>query len=840
MGKFIEKLKSIRAWYRSRRMRRIRRTVSAAADTASAGVGFALRLGLKAVMTVLLVLVTTGLILACIFSFYVKTTMTSERLQLTMEELSTALSSHVYAETYAGSNDWVEIATLYATENRVWKDSEEISQYVKDAAVAIEDQRFYKHKGVDWSRTVGAFVNMFVGMRNTFGGSTLTQQLIKNLTGKDDVTVQRKLLEIFQALEFEKDYTKDEILTMYLNVIYLGEGCYGVGSAAREYFDKEVSQLSLAEAATLIGITNNPSMYDPYISDWTYNNCVERRNTTLFQMYEQDYITREEYNAAKAEDLRSHLKRAEGEDRQIPVNSYYVDSLIWDVIADLAEERNITQDQASNLLYNGGYQIYTCQDMSIQRIVDNVYQNTGNLPQPYRYVGQDLNSGIVVLDARTGACVALCGGTGTKTQSLVGNYATEWRRPPGSSFKPVAVYGPAIDLGVVGPNTQVNDSPGLSLKGTTWYPTNDSYAYSGITTLRNAIAWSRNTIAAQTLDAIGLQSSWDYLTNHFGFHNLVRDHLDETTGSIVSDYAYAALALGQLSYGITCEEMAQAYTAFANNGVMSRARTYSLITDSDGKVILENPADQVMALKPNTAWMMDSILNSAISWGTGQAANFSGQALAGKTGTTSENKDRYFTGFSRYYVAACWTGYDSPEKMPFYTNPACQIWRMVMQPIHANLPYWEFETPTITGPASLGTIIATPDPSATPEPTESPEPTEEPESPPPPESPDVTDQPEGPPEAETPPPADITPVPPVETLPPVDITPEPPPQEITPVPPVDITPEPPPQEITPEPPVETQPPVDITPEPPPEFPPEPPPIIDETPEESPSPTPWPW
>ena len=261
--KIKEKFGQFRAWHTSRKMRRARRAAGTVVDTAAAGTGLVLRTAVKALVTVLLVFITTGLLFACIFAVYVKTCL-SESLDLTPEEMASNMSSRILVETSAGSNQWEELATLHWTENRLWVDYDQIPIDLEHAAVAIEDKHFYTHKGVDWWRTLGAFGNMFLSMNDTFGGSTITQQLIKNLTGKDEVTVQRKLLEMFRALEFEKKYTKQEIMGWYLNEIYLGEGCYGVGAAAREYFNKEVWQLDLAECAALIGITNNPPEGRPH------------------------------------------------------------------------------------------------------------------------------------------------------------------------------------------------------------------------------------------------------------------------------------------------------------------------------------------------------------------------------------------------------------------------------------------------------------------------------------------------------------------------------------------------------------------------------------------------
>ena len=712
--------RKIKDWYTSRKVRRVRRVVSATADTAAGGVGFVMRTGAKVAVTALLVFITTGLLLACIFAVYVKTCL-SERLDLTPEELSSNLSSRILVETSAGSNQWEELATLYYTENRIWVEYDQIPENLEHACVAIEDRRFYEHKGVDWWRTLGAFGNMFLSMQDTFGGSTITQQLIKNLTKNKDVTVQRKLLEMFQALEFEKKYTKSEIMTWYLNEIYLSEGCYGVGAAAREYFNKEVWQLDLAECAALIGITNNPSLYDPYIGPKSEARNKTRQEQILWEMYDQGYITHDEYEAAKNEPLQ--FKRAVGEAMQTEPNSYYVDSLVWALVDDLAEAKGISSREAEVLVYNSGYDIYCCMDKRIQGIVDEIYQNRSNLPGAnYNPTGQNLASAIVVMDPNNGSIVALAGNTGEKTGSFTNNYATELRRQPGSSFKPVAVYAPALDLGLITQATPVNDSPNIVLSNVPyWYPRNDG-GYSGWINIHDGLMYSKNTVAAQVLNKLGLQASWDYLTNRFGFTSLVRDYYDPDLDQTFTDYAYAPLALGQLSYGVTALEMAQAFTAFATDGIMTPGRTYSYVLDPDGNVVLDNAPDSHVAIRANTAWNIADMLQDAVSYGTGGAAYFGSTAVAGKTGTTSQNRDRYFTGFTRYYVAACWTGYEQPAQMYYSTNPAARIWRMVMERVHQGLEYWSFKTPTI----GWATNIFGDEPTASPEPTEEPSNTPEP------------------------------------------------------------------------------------------------------------------
>jgi len=689
--------------------RRAKQAAQATASAVAFTAGGTVRLVMKTLLTIFLIILTTGMIFTCIFAVYVKTCLTSD-LDITMEDFALNLSSKLYYEDSDG--EYKELTTLYSRENRVWVEASEIPQNLKDAAVAIEDRRFYTHKGVDWYRTVGAFGNMFLSMRSDFGGSTITQQLIKNVTKEDDITVQRKLLEIFRALELEKNYDKDEILHWYLNVIYLGSGCYGVEAASQTYFGKSVTELSLAECASLIGITNNPSRYSPY-ADREANR--ERQQTILWTMYEEEFITHEEYVQAKNEELK--FVRSANETTDDEVFSYYTEVVINDVLTDLMAEKDISIEAAKQLLYSGGYSVYTCLDMDIQNHVDSIYQNFENLPQSWRPSTQQFQSAIVIMDHHTGEIVALCGGTGEKDGNFILN-RVDSKRPPGSSFKPVAVYGPAFDMGLITQNTLVDDDPDIKLSGTSWYPKNSGGGNRQITTIRQGIISSLNTVAAQTLDKLTLQTSYDYLTGRMGFD------LEP------SDLDYAPLALGQLSYGTTVRNMAQAYTAFANEGTMTYGRTYSRVLDADGNVVLDNQPETVSVFKPNTAANITNVLQAAVSYGTGSDAYLSFMPVAGKTGTTSADWDRYFVGYTPYYVAAVWTGYDTPEPMKFTGNPAAQIWKRVMGPIHEDLPYVAFPTASQGKPTNIfGDLTEEkelqdnppPSPTPTPEVTASPE-----------------------------------------------------------------------------------------------------------------------
>ncbi len=675
-----------------------------AAQTAGA-VSTVLHTILKVIGTLLLIVLTTGLLFACIFAYYVKTNL-SQELDVSLEEMSLNLSSTIYYTDDSGTAQ--TLAALHGTENRVWVEYANIPQNMEHAAVAIEDQRFYKHHGVDWYRTVAAFGNMFLSMKSDFGGSTITQQLIKNVTQQNDITVQRKILEIFRALKLEKMYSKSKIMEWYLNVIYLGEGCNGVGTAAKTYFDKDVMDLDLAECASIIAITNNPSKYDPYISR---KNNKARQELILDQMYKQGYISQEDYKNAVAEQLT--FKRGEDEQVTQTVNSYYTEAVIADVTKDLMEQKGINKSTAQNLIYNGGLQIYSCLDKKAQDIVDSVYTNTKNFPSSKSPNGEPVQSAIVLLDPSTGEIKALYGGIGTKTENLIFNRATDAKRPAGSSIKPLSTYGPGVDQGLITPTTLVSDSQNIKLNGTTWFPKNDDLSYRGTVTIQQALVSSLNTVSAQILDKLTPQVSYKYLTDRLGFTSLVQ-----------ADCDYAPLALGQFTKGVTVREMAQGFDALANNGVFTYSRTYTKVLDSKGNVLLDNPAQTDVAFKENTAWTMDQMLEAAATYGTGSESYFGAMAHAGKTGTTSDNTDRWFVGFTPYYCAAVWTGYDTPAHMYVSGNPAAQIWKKVMQPLHEGLTVKQFKKPTASAPTNIfgDTVIASPSPSPSPSGEASPSP----------------------------------------------------------------------------------------------------------------------
>ena len=628
-----------------------------------------------------------------IFMTYVNTTLLPS-LETETQELTLGLASTVYYQDNE-TGEWLELETLYTSgSNRELVTYDQIPEHLINALVSIEDHRFWEHHGVDWEGTAAAIVQTVTG-GNTRGGSTITQQVLRAMTGDNDVTVKRKFREIFRALEYEKTHSKEEILTEYLNRVYFGHGCDGIQTAAQTYFGKNVWELDLAESACIVGITNNPSLYDP-LRDAEFvqadgsiktprDKNKERQELILDKMVEYGYITQEECDAAKAEkliftDSEEYKELHGGEDGgESSTNngqafSWFMDAVYNDAIELIMEAKGCTEKMASELLYSAGYQIYTTLDMDIQNIVDSVYEDTSNFDYPSKN-GTPLSSAITITDPYTGDVVAMAGGVGEKTESLSLSLATS-RRPCGSAIKPLSVYAPAIDNNVIGPGSVIDDYPiRLNDAGTGGYPKNSNNKYIGPVTVSYAVQQSVNTVACRVLEMLGYATSFEFMENNLGFD------LDER------DIGVGPLAMGGLTYGVTTEEMAAAYGAFANSGIYNKPRTITQILSNDGKeVIVDNPVQSSVAMKESTAYLMNKMLRSVVTSGTGTAANFSGMTIAGKTGTTSNNFDRYFVGYTPYYSAAVWIGYaEGNEKITASGNPAAKIWKLVMEQVHEGL-----------------------------------------------------------------------------------------------------------------------------------------------------------
>ncbi len=581
-------------------------------------------------------------------------------------------SSIVYANDADGNS--LEVEYLHSDGNREWIDSDKIPQLAKDAAISIEDERFYKHSGVDIKRTAGAVIGWvkakLTGTSPSYGGSTITQQVIKNITNEKDRTVTRKVKEMMRAVAFEKRFTKEEILSMYLNIVYFGNNCYGIESSAKMYFSKNAIDLTLPEAAMIVGITQAPSRFNPFKNP---EDTIAKRNTVLKKMYELGKISEEEYTSSSDSPLGVNDKyKALGS----TVYSYFVDQVINDVISDLQTKKGYSQTFASQQVFSGGLKIYTTMDADIQNAVESVYTSASNFPG----AAKGTQSAMVIIDPHTGEIKAMAGGVGTKTESRGLNRATHAKRQPGSSIKPLSVYAPALETGKITAATILTDEP-ITIGD--WSPKNSYKGFRGDMSLRHAIEISSNIPAVKTLQTLGIDTSYNFMTNKFGF-----------TTFQDSDKNLSALALGGMTVGVSPKEMASAYGTFANGGVHITPHTYTKVLDSSGKVLLETKPEKTRVISEANAFIVTSFLKDVVngSSGTGRNARLSGITAYGKTGTSNDNKDKWFCGYTPYYVGAVWYGYDS-DKSVGSTNVSTQIWKKVMQKVHDGLPEKTFEQP---------------------------------------------------------------------------------------------------------------------------------------------------
>ncbi len=603
---------------------------------------------------------------------------------LDMENLSMNFTSIIYY-TDPETGEIKELERLYDDENRIWAEYDRIPQYMKDAFVSIEDERFYSHNGYDLKRIFGAAISMVKKGNYSYGASTITQQLVKNLSGDDEVTIERKVQEIYRAIKIEKDYSKDEILELYLNTIYLSQRCNGVQAAANVYFGKDVSELTLAECASIAGITQYPSLYDPIVNP---DKNKEKQEIVLSKMLELGKISQAEHDAAVAEKL---VFTQNSSDTMIYSNSYFVDAVIEDVLADLQTEKGYTRQVALKMLYSGGLKIYSSVDINVQKKLEEIYTGEESFPKTSGDVQPE--SSAVVMDAETGYIVGLVGGRGEKTASRTLNRATGTLRQPGSTIKPIAVYAPAIEYGYITPESTIVDGP-ITINN--WSPRNSGGGYSGTVPISYAVARSLNTVAVKVLDKITLDTSYDFLTKNVGITSLVDNETRD--GKVYTDKAYPALALGGLTDGVSVAELCAAYVPFAGKGLYVAPTTYTKVVNHKGETILENNSDDIsIAMSEQTAYHMTQMLRGVIRHGTGTAAQLSNPNIpaAGKTGTTSNDNDRWFVGYTPYYVTAVWFGYDQPKSLgSIGYNPSIPIWRTIMNDIHKDKEAKNFYMPS--------------------------------------------------------------------------------------------------------------------------------------------------
>lgn len=602
-----------------------------------------------------------------------------KKLLASVENMELNLTSTIYVK--GDGDNWVEYQRLHGDENRIWVNSEQIPQTLKDAFISIEDERFMTHKGVDWKRTIYAFGNLFFKYYSSNqGGSTITQQLVKNVSDDSDVSATRKIREIIRALYIESHLEKEQILEAYLNTIALGSNICGVQVAANYYFNKDVSQLTLAECASIAAITKHPVKYDPENNP---DANKERRNVVLKKMYELKKITKEEFEAAQNSELV--LDFSQQNNYEVEINNYFVDTLIDDVISDLSIKYQCSTDVASTMFYNGGYKIYSTLEPDIQNNIETVYQNVDKYfkqtAKDKETYGNHVQSAMTIVDYE-GHILGLVGGIGEKTQNRGLNRATDSPRQPGSTMKPIGVYALAIENEIVNYSSMVPDEPIKNYYGSGKSGPKEWYGYyKGDITVQYALEKSANTIPVRLLQEVGIDKSYNFLTNSLKCKNLTE-----------IDKNLASLALGGCQYGLTTTESAAAYAIFGNGGKYFEPTTYYTVERSNGEVVLECDKEGTQVISEETATIMNRLLQQVVYGGEGTGgsiAGYNGMKVYAKTGTSSESNDLWMVAGSPYYVGSVWYGFDKPEQIS-NQGAAATVWRSVMKPVHTGLKYKDF------------------------------------------------------------------------------------------------------------------------------------------------------
>ncbi len=579
-------------------------------------------------------------------------------------------STVLYANADRGSDEYLpEEYEIFGGLRKLYYPKEEISDYLVNGFIAVEDRKFYSHKGVDFKRTLGAAVNYIFRTKPMYGASTITQQVVKNISGDNQTSVFRKIAEIVRARRLERRYEKDDILEVYLNVIPMSENIYGVGYASRAYFGKEPSELLPEEAATLIGITNAPTAYNPYTNP---ERCLEKRNTVLSVMHSEGVIDDGEYERASS----AHLSLLPRDESSRAYSSWFTETVIDDVSRALADKYALSLAAARAMLAGGGYSIYTTVDAKVQGALEEYFENEENLNPNIEYA-------MTVIDPKNGNLLGIIGRKGKKEGNLLLNHATV-PHTPASALKPLALYAPLIDEGRVNSATVFDDSPvSFSEHGEEYkeYPRNSPNVYSGLITVKDALRLSKNTVAVRLCKMMTPRGVYSELYNRFGFKSLVK-HEKSQNGISLTDLALSPMALGQLTHGIPLTELTAAYSAFPSDGILHKTRSFLKLLDSDGNTVIENKPEYKRVWKESTARIMNLLLSEVVESGTAREITLKETvACAGKTGTSALDRDKIFVGYTPYYVAGIWCGSDSGTVSASQSGHL-GAWDEVMKKIH--------------------------------------------------------------------------------------------------------------------------------------------------------------
>ena len=623
-------------------------------------------------LTIILVFAVTLVLSVIIIGDYIKKNVDTSLEEILLAAQNKGAPTRLYTLSENGEMKECEGAVLNISGSREYASYEEIPKNLIYAFVAIEDKRFFEHKGIDLITTVKAIFKYLKSDGRSPGGSTITQQLIKNLSGDDDYTIERKIGEMIRAINLERLYSKEEIMCLYLNNIYLSQNIYGVSSAAKYYFNKKLNELTLAECASIAAITQHPSKWDPILNP---DNNKVRRNIILDEMYNQGYISSEECNESKKSEIVLDINKSDKENK---ITSWYTDAVIEEAKDLFVKHFGVTDSVALNMLYNGGYSIVTSMNENVQSILESYYSEK---------IFGDAQSAFVVIDPHNGQVLGLVGGTGKKEGSRILNRATDALNSPGSSIKPIAVYAPAFEKGIINYASIYDDTPFFFGSGDydDLWPHNVNGSYKGLCTIEYAVSRSVNTVAVKILDEYGIGASFDFLQNKLGIDSLVEK--EEHDGKIYTDLSLSSLALGGMTHGVTLLDMVSAYSIFPTEGVYREGICVLKIYDSDRNLIIDNTQRGKRVLSPQTAEVMNMLLSSVVNSVGGTASSSISRtveysAVAGKTGTTSGNYDRWFIGYSPTLVGGIYLGYDTPKSLSgIKSSRHIEVWDEVMAEI---------------------------------------------------------------------------------------------------------------------------------------------------------------
>ncbi|MBR2342839.1 MAG: transglycosylase domain-containing protein [Clostridia bacterium] len=568
---------------------------------------------------------------------------------------------------YDESGAACEVYRTSSARRSEWFSLEAVGENLVNGFLSAEDREFFKHGGVNYKRTLAALFNHIFKARAEFGGSTITQQVIKNISGDNQHTLKRKAEEIIRAKRLEREHSKEEILELYLNIVPMGNNIYGVGRASEVYFGKSPAELSLAEAATLVGITNAPARFDPYRHP---EECVAKRNRVLYAMLDNGKISEEEREIAREEELRVLNKRSEGSN----ISSWFIETVEADILRDLSQEYGISES-AARIILDGGTEVYTTMNREVQGILEKYFGNT-DLISPATGAGH--NMAMAVCDANSGALVGIVGALGEKRAEKILNLALS-PRVPGSALKPLALYAPLLDSGEINPASRVLDEPLYLTRGDGEerpYPRNSPDVYDGEMTVRDALRLSKNTVACRLYDSLGGERIYKILSDGYGISSL----------DAKADKGMAALALGQLSRGVSIRRLTECYTAFTRDGTVGRGQSYHKLLSSTGEELLRYRTEDRAVLKSETAHLMTDLLSSVVEDGTARAVTLKSIVdTAGKTGTSSGSRDKTFVGYTPYFTAGIWCGSEGGSGSAVNNSLHLMLWDRIMVEIHERL-----------------------------------------------------------------------------------------------------------------------------------------------------------